>query len=784
MINSDFNAEIEEASSVIGKTWPLYGFVTSNPLSGYEGLSFGDAIQKAKKYFGGSVLPTASMFQQAWSCGEIKDDILKEILTEAGLYQQAEFYLKEMDMAGDSHPIKGNPKLDRIMAKWLGMFMDEGMAEWEMPGRSEGFFVCWRRLAIYDQEIGIITGNKIPETAEQALSASLQSYSPKECVSIFGHHLAALPGWTGYIKYRMQEGSLWQQKYPITLKEYLAVRMWIAGQINTEIHTIKPVDHHETDLFSLQLLWLRAWEKSWQKGLGKAISENLIHLKSVPFIKKNLLAQFVFCIDTRSELIRRHIEAKGDYETFGYAGFFGLAADYRDPASGLVRKSCPPILSSAYTISEVPLPGKASDMAQYLKRKNYQKFADFLGQRMKNMLPSAFGYVEGTGLFYGLALLRRSIFGTRQFNGKTTHENSCTTQMGYHGDEKINSEIELIEKVAIVKSAFELLGWRNFAPLVIFAGHGSQSVNNPFASSLDCGACAASPGRHNARMLAALANLPEVRSALKAEFGIDIPRGTFFMGAEHNTATDELVLFDAEVPASQSLRITLLKSDLKEFQQSAIAERQQKKNGRNIARRKVADWAETRPEWGLAGNAGFIVAPRVLSQNMDLKSRCFLHSYDWELDKKGLYLEMIMQGPMVVTQWINNHYYFSTVDNDRFGGGSKITHNVTGRFGVVSGNGGDLKAGLPLQSVNSSDSVIYHHPIRLSVIIQAPCERIEQILLRNDQLKRLIVNEWIYLLVIDPLGDNQISRYQKDGSWALIDNEEMAASSMLSFNLE
>ena len=51
----------------------------------------------------------------------------------------------------------------------------------------------------------------------------------------------------------------------------------------------------------------------------------------------------------------------------------------------------------------------------------------------------------------------------------------------------------------------------------------------------------------------------------------------------------------------------------------------------------------------------------------------------------------------ILTQWTNNHYYFSTVDNNTFGGGSKITYNVTGKFGVVQANGGNLKMGLPLQ---------------------------------------------------------------------------------------
>ena len=188
-------------------------------------------------------------------------------------------------------------------------------------------------------------------------------------------------------------------------------------------------------------------------------------------------------------------------------------------------------------------------------------------------------------------------------------------------------------------------------------------------------------------------------------------------------------------------------------------------NSVSLAKTKANDWGETRPEWGLAKNAGFIVAPRKLTKNTNLHSRCFLHSYDWEMDVTGKALEGIMQGPMVVTQWINNHYYFSTVDNTTFGGGSKITHNVTGKFGVVQGNGGDLKMGLPLQSLRSSDNEMYHQPLRLSVLIHAPLSRVSEIISRNENLKTLLDNEWIYLMVQDPMQDNTIKRYQKNIEW-------------------
>jgi uncharacterized protein YbcC (UPF0753/DUF2309 family) len=143
-------------------------------------------------------------------------------------------------------------------------------------------------------------------------------------------------------------------------------------------------------------------------------------------------------------------------------------------------------------------------------------------------------------------------------------------------------------------------------------------------------------------------------------------------------------------------------------------------------------------------------------------SDCFLSSYDWRIDKDGSILRGIMQGPLVVCQWISNHYYFSTVDNDVFGGGSKITLNITGKYGAVQGNGSDLKMGLPLQSLMKTDNEIFHNPIRLTTLIRAPKRFITQILEEDIKLKSLVNNGWIHLLIMDTEKDNEIDAYDQN----------------------
>jgi hypothetical protein len=315
------------------------------------------------------------------------------------------------------------------------------------------------------------------------------------------------------------------------------------------------------------------------------------------------------------------------------------------------------------------------------------------------------------------------------------------------------------------------MGWEQFGRLVVFTGHASETTNNPFASSLDCGACAGNPGGPNARVIAAICNDPDVQAALR-ERGFEIPDDTVFLAGQHNTTTDEVDIY-GDVPESHADDLAQLRADLETAREQATAERaddmgSDAPNGVDETGRRAGDWAETRPEWGLAGNAGFVVGPRGLTSGLDLDGRSFLHSYDWATDPDGDALETILTGPMVVTQWINSQYYFATVDNAVYGSGSKVTHNPVGNVGVYQGNGGDLMAGLPLQSLMADDETPYHQPLRLSVVVHAPVERVTEVLAAHDHLTQLLDNDWLSLTVVDPTQDHEAFEYDEALSWTAV----------------
>ena len=472
-------------------------------------------------------------------------------------------------------------------------------------------------------------------------------------------------------------------------------------------------------------------------------------------------------------------------QTRGFAGFFGLFISYSPTGTAMTRPQLPGLLASSRCVTD-ECDSVSLGQAIAARRKQGLQWRS-TWQNFRSTASSGFSFVETCGMLYAGKLVSKTL---PNYSTPPTVE-----QTGLSADELLSSrprlqnlpgatpEAEVQSRADMAAGILGAIGvTKDFARIVLLAGHGSQTANNPHAAGLDCGACGGQTGEVNARALAALLNDAAVRTALAAK-NIHIPASTWVLGGMHNTTTDELMLYDTDLmPASHAADLAQLKTTLDLAGQRARAERAPTLGLSHLAgdaaqlektiKARSNDWSEVRPEWGLANNAAFIVAPRARSQHLNLAGRSFLHDYDYAQDPELGVLTLIMTAPMVVTNWINMQYYASVVDNVKYGSGNKVLHNVVGgRLGVFEGNGGDLRIGLPMQSLHDG-STWQHTPLRLSVFIEAPQAAIDSIIAKHAVVQQLVYNQWLHLFQIDvktdqPAGQTgaavAVYRRSKDG---------------------
>ncbi len=779
------SAQIENAAAHLTPYWPLQTFIAANPLQGLEHLSFEEAVELGADLFRGRGYPTAEMARTAMAEGRIDRAVLTEVAGRHGRPELVERLTQGRAEAAAIGEAGEASRVNFLTIKWLAAFLDEGQAAWPMPGREKGFWRAFKTLARHDPSIPQRRRlAPLPERPLAALVALMRDVPEEEREAWLTAHLVALSGWSSYVKWRAgQSAHPWQRVAPITLADYLAVRIALAWLLDEPT----PALAAQGTAVPEGAVWLEAWEESYRRRLLDELQRESVAGSSCPQAPS---AHLVFCIDVRSEVFRRHLERIGPYDTLGFAGFFGIPIAYRPFGESEPIASCPVLLTPAHTVPDAPACGHETAGEAHLHGRRHIAGGKTLVQQLKESVATPFAFVEAAGGVFGLAMAGRTLQPSRfgrllaRLRDAVSPQASLVPQIELlpaGEDPEAATGFSEAERIFYAEAALSIMGLtRGFAPLVVLTGHGGATVNNPFASGLDCGACGGNHGGPNARIMAAILNDPQVRAGLVAR-GIEIPEATLFLAAEHNTTTDAVEIFDAQAGKAQHPEaFARLLRDLAKAQAAASAERCRRltqADGDSVAAvaERAADWAQVRPEWALAKNAAFIVGHRDLTRRLDLEGRSFLHSYDWQADAEGKALEVILTAPMVVAEWINTQYYFSTVDPVAYGAGSKITHNVVGTFGVMQGNASDLMTGLPLQSVMAADEVPYHEPLRLMTVVQAPVARVEEIVRRNTILQTLFGNGWVALTVLDPETGSLVRR-SRSGTWLPALEEGAAAS--------
>lgn len=473
------------------------------------------------------------------------------------------------------------------------------------------------------------------------------------------------------------------------------------------------------------------------------------------------LFDLIACIDEREESFRRHLEEiEPRSRTWGTAGFFGVAMYYCPADSFQFVPLCPIVIEPQHYIQEVV----ALDQIQIAERRTTLR--RMIGRTQHRIHAGSRSLISGafTALFGVLAtapLVARVLFPRTAglIRDRFNRFHSVPSQTALHlerigpkpGRQEHEIGFSLDEMATIVERMLRVIGLtKNWSRLVVVLGHGSTNMNNPHASAYDCGACGGGRGGPNARAFTQMANDPRVRARLEAR-GFKIPDSTYFVGGFHNTCNDKVTLLDLSVvPVSHKSDVQYAQKVLDQTSARNAHERCRRFESADLslspfsAFRHVVgrseDLSQVRPECGHATNAMCIVGRRKYSRGLYMDRRAFLHSYDpTQDDQDHSILAAILGAVFPVCGGINLEYYFSHVDPECYGCGTKLPHNIASLVGVMNGAASDLRPGLPWQMVE------IHEPIRLLILIESTPEALFEIMKRNEAINRMVRGNWVQL---------------------------------------
>jgi len=770
----------ERASRRVAPLWPLKHFVAVNPFLGLADRPFAEAAHRLARSAGARLTMPRDFYARAIAEGRIAEADLAATGDPAALAAAAAAAAAPpvplptlADLAAAATGKDWPRFVTGRIAAWAAAQFDEGQAAWRPPANADlSPYAAWRRQALLDRtpEIMGLGGFRalvatLPETAEAMLleGARRLALPPAALEERFHRLLASIGGWAAFARYGTWQAEL-RDGRDATPLDLLAVRLaWevallegfeLAEAWREALDRDAPSDEAERAVdAALQTAYERGWQGDFLAKLGDARPAAAVGRPSV---------QAAFCIDVRSEVFRRALErAAPGVETIGFAGFFGVPIEYVPFGQERGGAHCPVLLKPAFTVREGVRTASAAAEADILRARQMRQRSSKAWKAFKMATVSCFAFVETMGWTYAGKLVGDALGLTRpvphprgdgidaavrpRLAPVLEPAETCGRRTGL-------SLAERTDTAEAVLTAMSLR--RDFARVLLLVGHGATTVNNPHATGLDCGACGGHTGEANARVAAAILNDPCVRAGLEAR-GFDIPSDTLVLAAQHDTTTDGVRIFDRDaVPESHAGDLARLEIWLAEAGESARAERAPRLGiaaGRRTDRavmERSRDWSQVRPEWGLAGCAAFVAAPRARTEGLDLAGRVFLHSYDWRQDEGFAVLELLLTAPLVVASWISLQYYGSTVDNAAFGCGDKVLHNVVGTLGVLEGNGGDLRSGLPWQSLHDGERLV-HEPLRLTAVIEAPTEAIDSVLAKHPEVRLLLDNGWLHLFALE-----------------------------------
>ena len=794
--NSSFDEQevLHELKHYLPAQAPLKDFIHHNTLHAFQHLKFDQAIYSASEILGYRVSLSLVEYRLLYDTQKIREDILERIIVQRkGLALVGEWKEKVLFKKYDRPP---SPRIGSLRSNWkrqyqidldsmvhpllfrtLCSYLDQGISMWNFPVLNKGFLISIREM----ERNSFASFFKTERARQFLLQANCEISSLLEILvgdeSLYSHYLYdqqfAHQGWSGMISTVEDVPQTLLDRKQITTRDLIIFELLLEidaldlhfgknwSPLNARLVN-KPVDLFAEiparELNEVTSIWQEAFEWTYydQVLAGLVIKKQEIQKKG----EKSF--QAMFCIDDRECSFRRYLEQlEPGCETFGTPGFFSVEFFFQPENGKFYTKLCPWPVTPKYLIKEVGGNAKRGTDIHFSK----DSHSLFRGW----MISQTLGFWAAVRLF--INIFRPAMGPTTASSFKHMDKTSALTienkniedkendlQIGFTVDEMAVRAEGLLKSIGLVK---------DFAPLVYIVGHGSSSVNNPHYAAYDCGACSGRAGSVNSRVMCFMINHPEVRKILNLN-GVVLPVETQFVGGLHDTTRDEVVFFDEGSLTPKNLElhgkneILFNKAlDLNSKERSRRFESIDTKLGSEDIHEQIrirsVSLFEPRPELNHATNTLCVVGRRNLTKNLFLDRRAFMNSYDYTIDKEGSLLFNIMKPLGPVCGGINLEYFFSRVDNQKLGAGTKLPHNVMGLFGVANGIDGDLRPGLPSQMIE------VHDPVRLLIIVEHFPEIVLQTIQRVPEIYEWFINEWVHLVAINP-ETHELSSF-KDGAF-------------------
>lgn len=758
---------------------PLKDFVHHNTLHAFQHKNFHEALQEASSIFGYKTYLPLEDFRKRFAQANISEQVLDAIISQSKGMQNLSLWKEKLlhqNYDESVHPRIGNLRSNwkkeyainleksthSILFRVLCSYLDQGISMWSFPLNNEGFLASIR---IIEQEsvLGIFSSKRAKKLlfSNSSITELLEIIVGKE--ELYEHYLFdqqfSHPGWSGMIATIERNPSSLLDTRKITFEEVVKFELlleidtldkkfntnWSPLGLKVRVSEYNLFDKFKyNELFDVLSLWQQAFEWSFYNQVISNVQKvEEDESKKIPSF------QALFCMDDRECSFRRHVEHfDAQSITFGTPAFFNFEF-YFQPVNGkFYTKLCPAPVTPKYLIREQQRKKKQAKDLHYHKQTHSLFFGWIISQTL--------GFSAAFKLF--LNIFRPSMSPATTASFKHIHKKSKLIIENYDTYcQEDNLQIGFtVEEMAVrVEGLLKSIGLvTDFAPIVYIVGHGATSINNTHYAGYDCGACCGRPSSVNAKVAAFAANHAGVRELLSKK-GIVIPETTQFLPALHDTTRDEIVYYDEEtlLPINKIghhhntiIFLKALRKNAKERSRrfDTINTHDTLEKIHEKVKKRSLSLFEPRPELNHATNAMCIVGRRALSKQLFLDRRSFLNSFDYRVDPTGDYLAIILGAVAPVGGGINLEYYFSRVDNQKLGAGSKLPHNVMGLIGVANGIDGDLRPGLPSQMIE------VHDPIRLLIVAEHFPDRVKYAISKNPATYEWFKNDWVKLIAIHP----------------------------------